>query len=106
MARFHVESAYELRMLADLAARAAPGRRIAVLLRFNLPLAAPSLEAGPLTMGGRPTPFGMDPSEADGAFRILTGGSCEQLELRGVHAHLAGGLEAPEPSFRPRPRMS
>ncbi|MFD4137667.1 type III PLP-dependent enzyme [Streptomyces sp. NPDC058572] len=96
VARFHVESAYELRMLAELASRTAPGRRIAVLLRFNLPLAAGSLEGSALTMGGRPTPFGMDPAEADDAVRALTDGSHPQLELRGIHAHLASGLAAAE----------
>ncbi|MGW7366345.1 type III PLP-dependent enzyme [Streptomyces sp. NPDC054841] len=92
--RFHVESPYELRMLADLAARHAPAARVGVLLRFNLPLADGSLKASALSMGGRPTPFGMDPSEADAMVRLLTDGSCPQLELRGVHAHLASGLGA------------
>lgn len=54
--RFHVESVYELHMLASLAARLAPGRRIAVLPRFNLPVDDDCLEGSSLTMGGRPTP--------------------------------------------------
>jgi diaminopimelate decarboxylase len=94
--RFHVESLYELRMLADLAARTAPEARVAVLLRFNLPLSAGSLEGSSLAMGGRPTPFGLDPQDADTAVRLLTDGTYPQLELRGVHAHLASGLEAAE----------
>ncbi|MGW1887043.1 type III PLP-dependent enzyme [Streptomyces sp. NPDC001970] len=93
--RFHVESAHELRMLADLASRVVPGARIAVLLRFNLPLADGTLKASALSMGGRPTPFGLDPSEADAMIRLVTGGSHPHLELRGIHAHLASGLGAP-----------
>lgn len=110
--RFHVESEYELHMLADLATRTAPrpaartaartapgtapGARIAVLLRFNLPLSAGSLEGSSLAMGGRPTPFGLDPSQADDVVRLLTDGTYPHLELRGIHAHLASGLDAPE----------
>ncbi|MFI9584705.1 type III PLP-dependent enzyme [Streptomyces sp. NPDC052236] len=94
--RFHVESVYELRMLADMAARLAPDRRIAVLPRFNLPVADGSLDGSSLTMGGRPTPFGMDPAQADEVIGLLTDGSCPQLELRGIHAHLASGLHAAE----------
>ncbi|MEV7524234.1 type III PLP-dependent enzyme [Streptomyces sp. NPDC091371] len=99
--RFHVESLHELRVLADLAARTpsdASGRtpRPGVLLRFNLPLAASSLEGSSLAMGGRPTPFGLDPADADTAVRLLTDGTYPQLRLLGVHAHLASGLEAPE----------
>ncbi|MFI1396060.1 type III PLP-dependent enzyme [Streptomyces sp. NPDC020681] len=94
--RFHVESAYELHMLADLAARSAPGARVPVLLRFNLPLAEGSLAASALAMGGRPTPFGLDPSQADDMVRLLTDGTCPQLELAGIHAHLASGLAAAE----------
>ncbi len=94
--RFHVESAHELRMLAHLAARSAPGARIAVLPRFNLPVPAGFLETSALAMGGRPAPFGIDPGEADDIVRLLTDGTCPQLELRGVHAHLASGPAAPD----------
>ncbi|MEU9146465.1 type III PLP-dependent enzyme [Streptomyces sp. NPDC048349] len=99
--RFHIESLHELRVLAALAARTAPGPsglppRPGVLLRFNLPLAAASLEGSSLAMGGRPTPFGLDPAEADTAVRLLTDGTYPQLQLLGVHAHLASGLDAPE----------
>ncbi|MEU6351437.1 type III PLP-dependent enzyme [Streptomyces sp. NPDC047072] len=92
--RFHVESAHELRVLAELAARVAPGRRVAVLPRVNLPVPDGSLAGSSLAMGGRPTPFGMDPSQAREAIKALTDGTWPQLELRGVHAHLASGLEA------------
>ncbi|MFJ6792973.1 type III PLP-dependent enzyme [Streptomyces sp. NPDC091268] len=99
--RFHVESLHELRVLAALAARTAPAGddrapRPGVLLRFNLPLAAASLEGSSLAMGGRPTPFGLDPADADTAVRLLTDGTYPRLRLLGVHAHLASGLDAPE----------
>ncbi|MEU5892432.1 type III PLP-dependent enzyme [Streptomyces sp. NPDC047461] len=92
--RFHVESLYELRMLGELARRA--GRRVAVLARVNLALSDASLAGSSLAMGGRPTPFGMDPDQALEVVRALTDGTYPHLELRGVHAHLASGLEAPE----------
>ena len=94
VARFHVESLHELRRL-DAAARAA-GARAAVLLRVNIPAAGqasadPGPAAGPaLTMGGAPSPFGMDPEEADAAARELPG--LPGIEVLGVHAHLASGL--------------
>ncbi|MFE6177279.1 type III PLP-dependent enzyme [Streptomyces sp. NPDC056464] len=94
--RFHVESEYELRMLAELARRATPGRRVAVLPRVNLPVADGSLAGSSLAMGGRPTPFGMDPARAEPVIRLLADGAYPQLELRGVHAHLASGLQAAE----------
>lgn len=94
--RFHVESGHELRMLAELARRVAPARQVAVLPRVNLPVADGALAGSSLAMGGRPTPFGMDPAQAAEVIRALADGTCPQLELRGVHAHLASGLEAPE----------
>ncbi|MFJ4776014.1 type III PLP-dependent enzyme [Streptomyces sp. NPDC088762] len=94
--RFHVESVHELRVLSELTARTAPDTGVAVLLRFNLPLSTASLAGSSLAMGGRPTPFGLDPADADTAVRLLTDGSCPHLELRGVHAHLASGLDAAE----------
>ncbi|MFF4056333.1 type III PLP-dependent enzyme [Streptomyces sp. NPDC001668] len=94
--RFHVESAHELRMLAELARRVAPGRRVGVLPRVNLPVPDGSLEGGSLAMGGRPTPFGLDPARAREVVVALTDGTYPHLELRGVHAHLASGLEAAE----------
>ncbi|MFI6939478.1 type III PLP-dependent enzyme [Streptomyces sp. NPDC050418] len=93
--RFHVESAYELHMLAALAERTVPGARPGVLLRLNLQLPSDSLESSALAMGGRPTPFGLDPAEADPLVRLLTDGTYPHLELLGVHAHLASGLDAP-----------
>ncbi|WP_329223154.1 type III PLP-dependent enzyme [Streptomyces sp. NBC_01485] len=94
--RFHVESESELRVLAALAREHASGRRVAVLPRVNLPVAGGSLAGSSLAMGGRPTPFGMDPDRAAAMIRALADGAYPQLELRGVHAHLASGLEAAE----------
>ncbi|WP_333769905.1 type III PLP-dependent enzyme [Streptomyces sp. IBSBF 2435] len=95
--RLHVESAHELRVLAHLAAgRPARTGPVRVLLRFNLAVPPGLLAGGALAMGGRPSPFGLDPGEADAAVRMLTDGSCPGLEFAGVHAHLASGLAAPE----------
>mgnify|MGYP001309436686 FL=1 len=41
-------------------------------------------------MGGGPSPFGMDPAEADACLAELP----PEIELLGVHAHLASGLDA------------
>ena len=94
--RFHVESGHELRMLAELAPRSAPDACVAVLLRCNLPLSTNSLERSSLAMGGRATQFGFDQSDLDAALRVLVDDSLPQLQLRGVHAHLASGLDASE----------
>ncbi|SFE42673.1 diaminopimelate decarboxylase [Actinacidiphila alni] len=95
--RFHVESAYELRMLAHLvAARGTHGNPVKVLLRFNPAVSAGEVATGALAMGGGPSPFGLDPAQADDTVRALTDGSHPQLEFLGVHAHLASGLAAPQ----------
>ncbi|WP_129311559.1 type III PLP-dependent enzyme [Streptomyces sp. L2] len=94
--RFHVESVHELHMLGDLAGRITPDTPVAVLPRFNLAVPDGSLAGSSLTMGGRPTPFGLDPCQADTVIRLLTDDTYPQLEPRGIHAHLASGLEAPE----------
>lgn len=95
--RWHVESEQELHRLgAVLADR--PEAAVDVLLRVNLPVITDALDAVPLAMGGRPTPFGLDPERAEECVRLLTGGGSlgRQLRLRGVHAHLASGLTAAE----------
>ncbi|MHC5904595.1 type III PLP-dependent enzyme [Streptomyces sp. S6] len=89
--RFHVESEGELRMLAELAG----GRRVSVLPRVNLAVPEGSLSGSQLAMGGRPTPFGMDPEQAASVARVLASGTYGNLELLGIHAHLASGLDAP-----------
>ena len=92
-----MESEYELRMLARAGrggvAPGAAGRGAAAVQPAG---ADGSLAGSSLAMGGRPTPFGLDPAEADEVVRALTDGTYPQLELRGVHAHLASGLEAAE----------
>ncbi|MEU1281348.1 type III PLP-dependent enzyme [Streptomyces sp. NPDC005805] len=92
--RVHVESLTELRTLAHLTESGAPGRTAEVLLRFNLPLDAGAFATGALAMGGGPTPFGIDPAEADQALALLA--RSPGLRLRGVHAHLVSGPAAPE----------
>ncbi|MBO1417370.1 type III PLP-dependent enzyme [Streptomyces sp. FH025] len=108
--RWHVESEQELHRLAAVLAER-PGAVVDVLLRVNLPVATDALDAVPLAMGGRPTPFGLDPDRAEECVRLLTGDDptgtagaagplgrepWRRLRLRGVHAHLASGLEATE----------
>ncbi|MQS15668.1 type III PLP-dependent enzyme [Streptomyces kaniharaensis] len=92
--RWHLESEQELRRLAALLA-GMPGRTVDVLLRLNLPAGSEALGPVALTMGGRPTPFGLDPDQAERCLRLLAAPGFEQLRLRGVHAHLASGLDAP-----------
>ncbi len=92
MTRFLVESEYELYMLAGLAQRHAPDGRVAVLPRFDLPVADHLLTDGGR---GRRT-SGLDPAQADTIVGLLTDGSYPNLELRGVYARLANGLHAPE----------
>ncbi|HSA51643.1 MAG TPA: type III PLP-dependent enzyme [Yinghuangia sp.] len=89
--RLHVESEHELRRAAALAR--AHGRTVDVLLRANPPVDVPGGPAAvPLAMGGRPSPFGMDPGTLDVCAQILADEPA--LRLRGIHAHLASGLGA------------
>ncbi|GGM84074.1 diaminopimelate decarboxylase [Thermopolyspora flexuosa] len=83
--RLHVESPHELRRLARIAG--AEGADI--LLRANLKA---SIEGAALAMGGGATPFGMDEDGVAECLRLLDG--APHLRLRGVHAHLASGLDA------------
>jgi diaminopimelate decarboxylase len=87
--RFHVESEHELRLLAALA-----DRSVDLLLRVNLPLTPGALGGAPLAMGGRPTPFGLDPAGVDACLALLTKPGFRHLRPRGIHAHLASGLDA------------
>ncbi|MEK8108310.1 hypothetical protein NKG94_31590 [Micromonospora sp. M12] len=84
--RIHVESPAELERLGALAT--ASGASAQVLLRVNLPVEAPGAS---LVMGGGPSPFGMDPDDAITCARRPPAG----IDVRGVHAHLASGLDAP-----------
>ncbi|URM99484.1 alanine racemase [Actinomadura madurae] len=78
--RIHVESPNEL-------ARLALQGPADILLRANLPVHIPNAV---LTMSG---PFGMDEDALDECARLLT--ENPHLNLRGIHAHLASGLDAP-----------
>ncbi|MFA1544882.1 alanine racemase [Actinomadura chokoriensis] len=77
--RIHVESPHELKSLAALG----PAD---ILLRANLPLDTPNAA---LAMSG---PFGMDEDALNECVRLLAGNT--HLTLRGIHAHLASGLDA------------
>ncbi len=93
-----MESVHELRLLAAAAERL--GRDADILLRVNLPLPDRTLSGVPLAMGGSPSPFGLDPAGIDACLALLagpeprTGPGFGRLRLRGVHAHLASGLDA------------
>ncbi|WP_336208152.1 type III PLP-dependent enzyme [Nonomuraea sp. LPB2021202275-12-8] len=78
--RIHVESPNELRRLL------ATGLEADVLLRINPDL---PVEGAALTMSG---PFGMDEAGVAECLPLFTG----RVRLRGLHAHLASGLAAPE----------
>lgn len=81
--RLHVESPGELgRLLAS-------GRPADILLRVNLAI---SVEGAALTMGGGATPFGMDPEDLAACIGMLS--RQDSVHLRGIHAHLASGLDA------------
>jgi len=82
--RLHVESSGELRRLL------ASGRSADILLRVNLDI---SVSGAALTMGGSATPFGMDPAGISECIELLSGQTA--VRLRGIHAHLASGLDAP-----------
>ncbi|MFD0856439.1 type III PLP-dependent enzyme [Actinomadura adrarensis] len=79
--RIHVESPHELARLAAL------NRPAQILLRANLKL--PTTGAA-LQMSG---PFGMDEQALSACARAIT--DSPHLTLRGIHAHLASGLDAP-----------
>lgn len=91
--RVHIESVSELRALVTLTSERKP---LDVLLRVNLPVSDGVLTSGALSMGGRPTPFGLDPRQADAVAAALASGRFPGLRWRGVHAHLASGLDAPD----------
>ncbi|RAJ68804.1 diaminopimelate decarboxylase [Streptomyces sp. Amel2xB2] len=94
--RFHVESLHELRLLARLVGRhrERSANRPKVLIRFDPPVKADALADSVLAMGGRPTPFGMGPAEAAEALGRFARGELPDLELAGLHAHMASGLDA------------
>ncbi|MER6569584.1 type III PLP-dependent enzyme [Streptomyces sp. NPDC001093] len=83
--RLHIESEHELRLLTTLLG----DRSADVLLRVNLPV---DLGHVALAMGGRPSPFGMDPAHLDDCLELIA--SDPRIRLRGLHLHLASGLRA------------
>ncbi len=82
--RIHVESPYELSRLAEIAQAAE--REVDILLRLNL---VSDRSGVALAMSG---PFGMDPELIESCTDILT--ASPHVRLRGIHAHLASGLDA------------
>ncbi|HEY7485366.1 MAG TPA: type III PLP-dependent enzyme [Streptosporangiaceae bacterium] len=80
--RIHVESPCELERLAAIA-----DLEVGVLLRANLGVEVPGAA---LTMSG---PFGMDEVAIDRCLDLLP--ALPRVRLRGVHAHVASGLDAP-----------
>lgn len=78
----HVESLTELRRIAALASE--QEAKVSILLRMNIPL--DGITTTKLTMGGKPTPFGLDPCELDSAMAILR--DYPQVHLQGFHFHL------------------
>jgi len=82
--RIHVESPWELARLARIARES--GHQASVLLRVNL---TGDREGAALAMSG---PFGMDPSVIGACPDMLA--AEPGLHLKGIHAHLASGLDA------------
>jgi len=89
--RIHVESLHELAVIDALAE--AP---VDVLLRANVAVPHGLLVGQALTMGGVATPFGLEPAATEEALRRVMGGALPRIRVRGVHAHLASGLDAPQ----------
>jgi diaminopimelate decarboxylase len=81
--RLHIESEHELRLLTTLLG----DRTVEVLLRVNLPVDVGRVA---LAMGGGP--FGMDPVQLDRCLKVME--SAPGVRLRGLHLHLASGLQA------------
>lgn len=79
----HVESLHELDRLSHIAQRA--GTVVPVLLRVNLSLSSDQV-ATSLTMGGRPTPFGMDETQVAAA--VARADRSPSIALQGFHFHL------------------
>lgn len=82
VAAFHVESLTELKRLAALTDRS--NKTAQVFLRMNIPLQTVGLTK--LAMGGKPSPFGIDPSELPDMLRLID--ASNGLELEGFHFHL------------------
>nr|WP_238354877.1 type III PLP-dependent enzyme [Kribbella sandramycini] len=90
--RWHVESLQELYHLNNELAGAR--KQQDVLLRVNVPVSDGSLDSVALAMGGRPSPFGVDPADVDQCLMLLAGPVGWEMRFRGIHAHLGSGLSA------------
>ncbi|MDG0809785.1 type III PLP-dependent enzyme domain-containing protein [Cohnella rhizosphaerae] len=87
----HVESLLELRKLLLFAEEAERG--IDVLLRVNL--RSDALPQTRITMGGRPTPFGLDESFVEEAIALLRDAGHRHVRFAGFHFHsLSNNLDA------------
>jgi diaminopimelate decarboxylase len=83
--RLHIESEHELRLVSTVLGDGL----VNVLLRVNLPV---DLGQVALAMGGHPSPFGMDPAQLDRCLELIA--TDPRIRLRGLHLHLASGLQA------------
>jgi len=87
--RVHAESLHELDLLDTLARQP-----VDVLLRVNVTVPDGVLTGSALCMGGSPSPFGLDTAQADEAMQRAAAQRYSHVRIRGVHAHLASGLDA------------
>jgi diaminopimelate decarboxylase len=78
----HVESLTELERLIGLCVRL--DCTVSIMLRMNIPL--DGLPSTRLAMGGKPTPFGLDPADLPEALARVA--EQPRLELQGFHFHL------------------
>ncbi len=79
---FHVESLTELHRLAQLSAER--DQQVPILLRMNIPLEGITLTK--LAMGGKPSPFGLDPQDLDSALALIRRNP--GLLFQGFHFHM------------------
>ncbi|ODN42061.1 type III PLP-dependent enzyme [Piscirickettsia litoralis] len=79
----HIESFFELIRLSDLCKK--NKQSCDILLRLNIEL--PSLPKTKLTMGGSPTPFGMDEETLISCLSFIS--RQNDIHLKGIHLHLA-----------------
>ncbi|WP_428819036.1 type III PLP-dependent enzyme [Microbulbifer sp. MCCC 1A16149] len=79
---FHVESLTELHRLAQLSTQR--DQQVPILLRMNIPLEGIALTK--LAMGGKPSPFGLDPQDLDNALTLIRDNP--GLSLQGFHFHM------------------
>jgi len=83
VSHIHVESLLELRRIAMLAKRL--DRTVSILLRMNLRTS--TLPQTHITMGGRPSPFGLDEELIEEAVSIIREEGEGRLDLCGFHFH-------------------